>query len=154
MKILEIIYSKEDIKYLISFLIGFAVCFFIFKIIITLRKKQIIKEKNMIDKGIKNGSLKNNLITLTFSNGRKNVSLAVPYPESNFAILDSFSRYVGADRIDGIGENLDVNFTVTRGKSEISGCCEQFVMIINNSQLKEFLNKNGVSSFSLLPEEE
>ncbi len=144
----------EDIKYLILFLIGFVEFFLFLKIIIALRKKQIIKEKNMIDNGIKISSLKNNLITLTFSNGRKNVSLAVPYPESNFAILDSFSRYVGADRIDGIGENLDVNFTVTRGKSEIDGCCEQFVMIINNSQLKEFLNENGVSSFSLLPGEE
>lgn len=42
-------------------------------------------------------------------------------------------------------ENLDVNFTVTRGKSEISGNCEQFVMIINNSLLQELLNENGVS---------
>ncbi len=148
MKIPEIIYS----------LTGFVVCFFIFKIthliIITLGKKfqnkkiyrkHIIKEKNMIDNSIKIGSSKYNPITVTFSNGRKKLSLAGFYPETNLAILDCLSRYVGADRIDGIGENLDVNFTVTKGKSEIDGYCEQFVMIINNSLLQELLNENGVS---------
>lgn len=158
MKIPEIIYSKEDIKYLISFLIVFVVCFFIFKIthliIITLQKnnqnkkiyrKQINKEKIMNDNVIKIGSSKYNPITVTFSNGRKKLSLVVPYPEIKLAILDSYSRYVGADRIDNIGENLDVNYTVTRGKPEINGYCEQFVMIINNSLLQELLNENGVS---------
>lgn len=158
MKIPEIIYSKEDIKYLISFLIVFVVCFFIFKIthliIRTLEKKNqnekkyrnhSLDEKNIIDNGIKIGSSKYNPITVTFSNGRKKLSLAVPYPEINLAILDGYSRYVGADRIDNIGENLDVNYTVTRGKPEISGYCEQFVMIINNSLLQELLNEYGVS---------
>ena len=107
-------------------------------------RKQIIKEKNMIDNSIKIGSSKYNPITVTFSNGRKKLSLAIPYPEINLAILDSYSRYVGADRIDGIGENLDVNYTVTRGKpeTETSGYCEQFVMIINNSLLQELLKEN------------
>lgn len=158
MKIPEIIYYKEDFKYLISFLIVFVVCFFIFKIthliIITLGKKnqnkkiyrkQIIKEKNMIDNCIKIGSSKYNSIIVTFFNGRKKISLAAPYPDTNLAIMDCLSRYVGADRIDGIGENLDVNYTVTRGNSETSGYCEQFVMIINNSLLQELLNENGVS---------
>lgn len=156
MKIPEIIYSKEDIKYLISFLIVFVVCFFIFKIthliIIIFEKKnqnnrkQIIKEKNMIDNGIIIGSSKYNPITVTFSNGRKKLSLIGPYPETeaNLAIMDCLSRYVGADRIDGIGENLDVNYTVTRGKPEISGHCEQFVMIINNQLLQKLLNENGM----------
>lgn len=99
----------------------------------------------MIDNGIKIDSSKYNPITVTFSNGRKKLTLTVPYPEINLAILDCLSRYVGADRIDGIGENLDVNYTVTRGKSEIDGYCEQFVMIINNSLLQELLNENGVS---------
>lgn len=110
-----------------------------------LYRKQIIKEKNMIDNGIKIGSSKYNSIIVTFFNGRKKISLAAPYPDTNLAILDSYSRYVGADRIDGIGENLDVNYTVTRGKSETSGYCEQFVMIINNSLLQKLLNENGVS---------
>ena len=50
------------------------------------------------------------------------------------------------DRVLG-GGNLDVNYTVTRGKpeTETSGYCEQFVMIINNSLLQELLNENGVS---------
>lgn len=158
MKIPEIIYYKEDIKYLISFLIVFVVYFFIFKIthliIITLGKKnqnkkiyrkQIIKEKNMIDNGIKIGSSKYNSIIVTFFNGRKKISLAAPYPDTNLAIMDCLSRYVGADRIDSIGENLDVNYTVTRGNPETSGYCEQFIMIINNSLLQELLNENGVS---------
>lgn len=158
MKIPEIIYYKEDIKYLISFLIVFVVCFFIFKIthliIITLGKKnqnkkiyrkQIIKEKNMIDNCIKIGSSKYNSIIVTFSNGRKKLSFAAPYPDTNLAIMDCLSWYVGADRIDSIGENLDVNYTVTRGNPETSGYWEQFIMIINNSQLQELLNENGVS---------
>lgn len=111
---------------------------------IPVYRRQIIKEKNMIDNDIKIGSSKYNPITVTFSNGRKKLSLTGPYPETNLAILDCLSRYVGADRIDGIGENLDVNYTVTREKHEISGHCEQFVMIINNSLLQELLNENGV----------
>ena len=143
---------------MISFFIVFVVCFFIFKIthliIITLGKKnqnkkiyrkQIIKEKNMIDNCIKIGSSKYNSIIVTFFNGRKKISLAAPYPDTNLAIMDCLSRYVGADRIDGIGENLDVNYTVTRGNPETSGYCEQFIMIINNSLLQELLNENGVS---------
>ena len=111
-------------------------------------RKENIKEKNMIDNGIKIGLSKYNPIIVTFSNGRKKLSLAAPYPETNLAIMDCLSRYVGADRIDSIGENLDVNFTVTREKHEISGQCEQFVMIINNQLLQKLLNENGVSSFS------
>ena len=107
-------------------------------------RKQIIKEKNTIDNGIKIDSSKYNSIIVTFSNGRKKLSFAAPYPETNLAIMDCLSRYVDADRIDSIGENFDVNFTLTREKHEISGHCEQFVMIINNSLLQELLNENGV----------
>lgn len=101
-------------------------------------------KKNMIDNGIKIGSSKYNPITVTFSNGRKKLSFAAPCSENNLAIMDCLSRYVGADRIDSIGENLDVNFTVTREKHEISGQCEQFVMIINNQLLQKLLNENGM----------
>lgn len=100
--------------------------------------------KNMIDNGIKIGSSKYNPIIVTFSNGRKKLSFAAPCSETNLAIMDCLSRYVGADRIDSIGENLDVNFTVTREKTEISGHCEQFVMIINNQLLQKLLNENGM----------
>lgn len=147
MKIPEFIYS----------LTGFVVCFFIFKmthlIIITLEKifqnkkiyrKEIIKEKNMIDNSIKIGSSKYNTILVTFSNGRKKLSFVAPYLETNLSIMDCLSRYVGVDRIDGIGENLDVNFTMTSEKHEISGHCEQFVMIINNQLLQKLLNENGM----------
>ena len=108
-----------------------------------IRIKKIYRKQ--IDNGIKIDSSKYNPIIVTFSNGRKKLSFAAPYPDTNLAIMDCLSRYVGADRIDSIGENLDVNFTVTREKHEISGHCEQFVMIINNSLLQELLNENGVS---------
>lgn len=87
---------------------------------------------------------KYNPITVTFSNGRKKLSFVGPDPETNLAIMDCLSRYVGVDRINSIGENLDVNFTVTREKHEISGQCEQFVMIINNQLLQKLLNENGM----------
>ena len=105
-----------------------------------IRIKKIYRKQ--IDNGIKIDSSKYNPIIVTFSNGRKKLSFAASCSETNLAIMDCLSRYVGADRIDSIGENLDVNFTVTREKHEISGHCEQFVMIINNSLLQELLNES------------
>ena len=110
------------------------------KILTATELKQFLKAEE--------SNSKYNPITVTFSNGRKKLSFAAPCSETNLAIMDCLSRYVGADRIDGIGENLDVNYTVTREKSEISGNCEQFVMIINNSLLQKLLNENGMSSFN------
>ena len=106
------------------------------KILTTAELKQFLKA----DKS----NSKYNTIIVTFSNGRKKLSLTLPDPETNLAIMDCLSRYVGADRIDSIGENLDVNFTVAREKHEISGQCEQFVMIINNQLLQKLLNENGM----------
>lgn len=139
-------------------LIVVAVCFFLYKlvhlIIRTMKKKnqnekhyrkQEFDETNMLDNRV---HPKYSPIIVTFSNGKKKLSFAAPCSEANLAIMDCLSRYVDTDRIDGIGENLNVNYTVTRGKEEISGHCEQFVMIINNSLLQELLNENGVSSFS------
>ena len=103
-----------------------------------------IDEKNKLDNSVKIDSPKYSPITVTFSNGKKKLSFATPCSEANLAIMDCLSRYVGADRIDGIGENLDVNYTVTRGNPEISEHCEQFVMIINNKLLQKLLNENGM----------
>ena len=140
-----------------KFLIVVAVCFFLYKlvhlIIRTMEKKnqnekhyrkQEFDKKNKLDNSVKIDSSKYNPIIVTFSNGRKKLSFAAPCSETNLAIMDCLSRYVGADRIDSIGENLDVNFTVTRKKHEISGHCEEFVMIINNQLLQKLLNENGM----------
>lgn len=142
-----------------KFLIIVAVCFFLYKlvhlIIRTMKKKnqnekhyrkQEFDEKNMLDNSVKIDSSKYSPIIVTFSNGKKKLSFAAPCSEANLnlAIMDCLSWYVGADRIDGIGENLDINYTVTRGKHEISGHCEQFVMIINNQLLQKLLNENGM----------
>lgn len=138
-----------------KFLIVVAVCFFLYKlvhlIIRTMEKKnqnekhyrkQEFDKKNKLDNSVKIDSSKYNPIIVTFSNGKKKLSFAAPCSEANLAIMDCLSRYVGADRIDGIGENLDINYTVTRG--EISEHCEQFVMIINNQLLQKLLNENGM----------
>ena len=103
------------------------------KILNAVELKQFLKAEE--------SNSKYNPITVTFSNGRKKLSFAAPCSDTNLAIMDCLSRYVGADRIDNIGENLDVNYTVTRG--EISEHCEQFVMIINNQLLQKLLNENG-----------
>lgn len=106
------------------------------KILTAAELKQFLKAEE--------SNSKYNPITVCFSNGRKKLSFAAPCPETNLAIMDCLSRYVGANRIDSIGENLDVNFTVTREKHEISEHCEQFVMIINNQLLQKLLNENGM----------
>lgn len=106
------------------------------KILTAAELKQFLKAEK--------SNSKYNPITVTFSNGRKKLSFVAPCSETNLAIMDFLSRYVGADRIDSIGENLDVNFTMTSEKHEISGHCEQFVMIINNQLLQKLLNENGM----------